>query len=61
MTFCGFTVLCTFSNHTDRFTKFVQMVMVVVPPEKDETEEETCEKSADDKDEITVPMIAEKV
>jgi len=47
-----------FHVHTDNFTKFIQVLMVVVPPEKDEADSEENRVVEDDEGETEAPMIA---
>jgi hypothetical protein len=42
----------------DNFTKFIQVLMVVVPPEKDEADSEENHVVEDDEGETEAPMIA---
>jgi len=46
---------------TDNFTKFIQVLMVVVPPEKDEVDAEEKHGLDDEVGETEAPMIANVV
>lgn len=48
-------ILC---KYPDDFTKFIQYLMVVVPPEKDEADAEENHSAEGDEGETEAPMIA---